>query len=224
MNLTVNSLAQMCNSVSRAKIYLEPINAALEWGKITTPTIAAHFMCQILHESWDLSRQYENLNYTPKAALATFNQKRVRITPAQAELYCRTPKHVANQEMIANIVYAGMSGNGNIASGDGWRFRGRGGMQLTLKDNYAAASKGTGLDLIRNPDLAAKPENWPKIAAWYWNSRSLSTIAATDKVGVLEDDDDICLLITKRVNGGTNGYTERLAKLAVCKRALGLAA
>ncbi|CCH02028.1 putative chitinase [Fibrella aestuarina BUZ 2] len=222
MVLSQTQLAQMCGSASRAALYADPINAALAEGKILSPTATAHFMAQVLHESWDLTRTYENLNYKPEAALATFNQNRIRITPAQAQLYCRTAAHKANQEAIANLVYAGMSGNGNVASGDGWRYRGRGGIQLTLKDNYAAAGKALGLNLVGQPDLAAQPDIWPRVAVWYWNSRGLTAIAETDKVGVVEDDDDVCLLIRRRVNGGKIGFTETLEKLALCKRVLHL--
>ncbi|MBO0947478.1 glycoside hydrolase family 19 protein [Fibrella forsythiae] len=223
MQLTLSQLTQLCGSAKLAATYLTPLNDSLTWGKIVEPVAVAHYLAQILHESQNLTRQSENLNYTPKAALATFNQTRVRITPAQAELYCRTAAHKANPEMIANIVYAGMSGNGNAASGDGWRYRGRSWIQLTLKDNYEACGKSIGVDLVGNPDLATRPDVAPKVGIWYWNSRGLTRIALTDKVGVIEDDDDVCALITRRINGGMNGFTERLANLKHCKKVLGIA-
>ncbi len=106
----------------------------------------------------------------------------------------------------------------------GWKYRGRGIFQLTFHDNYAAAGKALGLDLVANPALAAIPANAVRIAGWYWNGRNLSDIADLD--GKLWKDEKgnlaitVAHRITKLINGGFNGIDSRLALLAKCKAVL----
>ncbi len=130
--------------------------------------------------------------------MATF--KKYFPTPDLANQYARQP------EKIANHVYASRNGNGDEASGDGWRYRGRGGLQLTGKTNYTAFFKSIGLDIATaNADLVAT--NYSMLsAAWYWNSRNLS---ATADAGV---DENTITKITKVINGGTNGLPDRITK------------
>ena len=160
--------------------------------KINTPLRVAAYLSQVLVESAYLTAKTENLNYSADGLLKTWPK---RFDKAKAEAYARKP------EMIANYVYANRMGNGNEASGDGWRYRGRGLIQLTGKDNYAAFSK---YDLctepvLKNPDKVAEfPVN--QIAAmWYWEKRNINAPADTGNI----DE------VTKRVNGGSNGLATR---------------
>jgi putative chitinase len=101
---------------------------------------------------------------------------------------------------------------GNTVAGDGARYKGRGFIQLTGRSNYAAAGRALGLDLASQPDLAATADVAPRVAAWYWRSKGLNELA---------DAGDL-LTITKRINGGTNGYTERLGAYQRAREALGI--
>ena len=142
----------------------------------------AHFLAQLAHESKDFTVLSENLNYTPKGLLATFSS----ITATQANLYGRTAEHKANQVAIANIVYANKGGNGNVASGDGWKYRGRGYIQLTLKDNYIAYKKYSGHDVVNNPDLLLIPDIALDCAAWYFSVyKKLNPFADSNLIKVI---------------------------------------
>jgi putative chitinase len=105
------------------------------------------------------------------------------------------------KELASGKDYEGSKDLGNVESGDGVRFKGRGLIQITGRDNYRACGQVLDLPLIDNPELLETPENACRSAGWYWQSRGLNELA---------DKGDF-LLITKRVNGGTNGYKDRLA-------------
>jgi len=162
---------------------------------INTPLRLAHFLSQCGHESGGFKVVKENLNYRAKGLRSIF--KKYFTDDATALLYERKP------EKIANLVYASRMGNGDKASGDGYKFRGRGYIQLTGKDNYTAFGKAIGVDILANPDLVAT--KYPLLsAAWYWNSRKLNAVAdqgATDAV---------VTKATKLVNGGTIGLDDRI--------------
>jgi len=162
--------------------------------EINTPLRLAHFLSQCAHESSGFMAVRENLNYSAAALRVVFSK--YFPTEELAQEYQRQP------EKIANIVYANRMGNGNSESGDGWNYRGRGYIQLTGKANYSAFSNSIGQDCVSNPDLIAT--EYPLAsAAWFFNSAGLQKIAdqgATDEV-VTE--------ITKKINGGINGLTDR---------------
>ena len=162
---------------------------------INTPLRLAHFLSQCGHESGNFKVVNENLNYGAKGLLGIF--KKYFPDEAKAKLYERKP------EKIANLVYASRMGNGPETSGEGWKFRGRGYIQLTGKVNYAEFDKVVTENIIENPDLVAT--KYPLLsAAWYWNSRKLNAVAdqgATDAV---------VTKVTKLVNGGTIGLADRI--------------
>jgi putative chitinase len=162
--------------------------------EINTPLRLAHFLAQAGHESGGFKALNENLNYGAKGLLGTFAKY---FTPDTATLYERKP------EKIANLVYANRMGNGDKASGDGYRFRGRGYIQLTGKDNYSAFDKTVDENILENPDLVAT--KYPLAsAAWFFHKNGLQKIAdegATDLV---------VTKVTKRVNGGTIGLPDRI--------------
>jgi putative chitinase len=158
--------------------------------EINTPKRQAMFLAQLLHESALLTATIENLNYSELGLVKVFKNYFDRNS---AKRYARQP------EKIANRVYANRMGNGNEMSGDGWRFRGRGLIQLTGKDNYIACGKGLGVDLLKNPDYLLTTEGSTRSAGWFWKSRNLNRTA---------DAGDI-LANTKIINGGTNGLEHR---------------
>jgi putative chitinase len=172
---------------------------------INTPERIAHFLSQCAHESGNFKVFTENLNYGAKGLRSIF--PKYFPTDALAAAYERKP------EKIANKVYANRMGNGDEASGDGWKFRGRGAIQLTGKNNYSEFDKFVEDDILANPDLVAT--KYPLLsAAFFFHKNNLNAIA--DK-GV---GSDIVLAMTKRVNGGTHGLEDRQAKFNLYKSIL----
>lgn len=159
---------------------------------ITDPKEQAMFMAQMDHESGGFKTYEENLNYSAGGLRKTFGK--YFKTDEEAQAAARNP------EMIANKVYGGRMGN--VDPGDGYKFRGRGAIQLTGRDNYTKAGDALGLDLVNNPDLAKDPENAAKIAAWYWKSRNVGDAA---RAGNVEG-------ATRKINGGLNGIDDRRNK------------
>lgn len=171
---------------------------------ITNKLRLAHFLAQCAHESGNFTALKENLNYSADGLLKIFGKyfrKADGKTPDKelANKYARQP------EKIASRVYASRMGNGDEASGEGFKFRGRGYIQLTGKSNYQAFSTFIGEDCVANPDLVAT--KYPLAsAAFFFDKNKLWDIC--DK----GDHPDHVLAVTKRVNGGTHGYDDRLAK------------
>lgn len=177
------------------------LKAFLKYG-INNALRIPHFLAQVSHESGNFTRLVENLNYTP-AGLASTSPFNTRLTPAQRNLYGRTASHPANQKMIANIAYANKNGNGNVASGDGWKYRGRGYMQITGRDTYADYKKYSGYDVVNNPDLLLRNDIAIDAAAWFFSVyKNLNPLADKNQITA----------ITQKVNGGVNGLSDRLAK------------
>ena len=171
------------------------IPGVMEKFQINTPLRLAHFLAQCGHESGGFKLVQENLNYGSKGLMGIF--KKYFPDEATAVAYERKP------EKIANKVYASRMGNGDEASGDGYKYRGRGYIQLTGKDNYTAFDKTVEDDILATPDLVAT--KYPLLsAAWFFHKNGLHKIAdegATDAV---------VTKVTKRVNGGTIGLPDRI--------------
>ena len=171
--------------------------AARDYFKLTNNQ-AAHFFGQCAHESGGFKVFSENLNYSAQGLQGIF--KKYFPNAAVAAQYARKP------EKIANKVYGNRMGNGPESSGDGWKYRGRGPIQLTGKDNYTAFAKDIGRpDVLTNPDLVVSELAFES-ALWFFRKNGLLAIA--DK-GVT---DAVITQITKRVNGGTHGLDDRLKK------------
>ena len=161
---------------------------------ITTPLHLSHFLAQCGHESGGFKALVENLNYGSKGLLGTF-PKYFNITTATQ--YSRKP------EMIASKVYGSRMGNGDESTRDGWKFRGRGYIQLTGKDNYTAFDKFVTENIIENPSLVAT--KYPLMsAAWFFDKNKLWTVC--DKGATTE----VVTAVTKRVNGGVIGLADRI--------------
>jgi putative chitinase len=160
-----------------------------------TPLQLAHFLAQCGHESGNFKFFTENLNYGAMGLRNIFNK--YFPTDAKAKEYERKP------EKIANLVYANRMGNGNEASGDGFKFRGRGYIQLTGKDNYAAFDKEVTEDILATPDLVAT--KYPLMsAAFFFNKNKIWAICDRGNA------DEVVTSVTKRVNGGVIGLADRL--------------
>lgn len=168
-------------------------DTAAKFG-ITTPLRLAHFLAQCGHESGGFRAVQENLNYGAKGLLNIF--KKYFKTIAQATAYERKP------EKIANLVYANRMGNGNEASGEGWKYRGRGYIQLTGKENYKAFDATVPEDITSNPDLVATKYALAS-AGFFFKKNNLWSVC--DK----GSSPDVVTLVTKRVNGGTIGLADR---------------
>jgi putative chitinase len=162
---------------------------------ITTPLRLAHFLAQCGHESAGFKAVQENLNYSAKGLMGIF--KKYFPTQTLAEQYQRNPQKIASK------VYGGRMGNGPESTGEGFKFRGRGYIQLTGKQNYTNFAKFIGEDTVTNPDLVAT--KYPLAsAAFFFNSNGLWSIC--DKGA----DDATVTAVTKRVNGGTIGLPDRI--------------
>ncbi|AZC17598.1 glycoside hydrolase family 19 protein [Pseudomonas sp. CMR5c] len=193
MPLTEQQLLQILpNARPVAGVFVPALNRAMVRWKIDSRVRQAEFLAQVGHESGQLRSLVENLNYSAEALARTWPN---RFTPQTAGAYARQP------EKIANKVYGGRMGNGPDASGDGWRFRGRGLLQVTGRSNYRAAGEGLGLPLEAQPELLEQAEHAAQSAAWWWAAHGLNDLA---------DKGDF-LTITKRINGGTNGLEDRQA-------------
>ncbi len=174
---------------------LPMIQAAIDKFELKTPLRLAHFLAQCGHESGGFRATRENLNYSAEALVKIFPKYFPTIDVAL--LYAKQP------EKIANKVYGNRMGNGDEASGDGFKFRGRGFIQLTGKDNYKALGTAIQQDLVANPDLVAS--QFPMLsAAWFFHKNGLHRIADEGA------DDIVVTKVTKRVNGGTIGLADRI--------------
>ncbi len=160
------------------------------WG-IDTPNEIASCVAQLAHESVEFTHLTEGLSYSAERLREVWPRRFP--TPEIARRYARNP--IA----LANFVYANRIGNGGPESGDGWKYRGRGPIQITGRKNYQACAKGIGAPLLEQPDLLLTPVVGTRSACWYWKSRGLDLL----------DDDDEVLQETRAVNGGTHGLAQR---------------
>jgi len=159
---------------------------------IDTPERVAAFLAQCAHESGQFQAIRENLNYKATSLQKTF--PKYFPTPELAEQYAKQP------EKIANRVYANRMGNGSEESGDGWRYCGRGLIQLTGRDNYQQFADSIECDIDQLPDYLATFEGAVQSACWFWETNDLNTLA---------DSGDIKTM-TKRINGGYLGLEDRI--------------
>lgn len=191
------ALQSKCGIAADGKWGPGTYKAARDYFKLTGNQ-AAHFFGQCAHESGNFKVFSENLNYSADGLTKIF--KKYFPTVASTAGYARKP------EKIANKVYANRMGNGPESSGDGWKFRGRGPIQLTGKDNYTAFANDIGRkDVLTNPDIVATELAFES-ALWFFRKNNL--LAVADK-GV---STAVITQITKRVNGGTHGLDDRIAK------------
>ena len=172
-----------------AALYAPHLDAAARgWG--VADYALPMWLAQLAHESAMFERMVESLNYTKAAQIRrTWPKRFANISAAVA--FVRKP------ERLANFVYANRLGNGDAASGDGWKYRGRGLIQITGKDNYRDAGEALGLPLLEEPELLEEPVRAAAAAGWYWNFHDLNRYAG---------DVEEC---TRVINGGRNGIDDR---------------
>jgi putative chitinase len=173
--------------------WFEPLQETFEKYQINTPKRQACFIGQCMHESGGFKFLKENLNYSAKALMATWPSRFPDMDTA--EKYERQP------EKIANKVYSGRMGN--TEDNDGAKYIGRGLIQLTGKDNYKAFGEAIGEDLVANPQLVEEPRYAALSAGWFFNKRNLNALADIMDVETM----------SRRINGGTIGMADRIAKI-----------
>lgn len=200
------------NSVTATR-WFEPIRDAAAEFSINTPQRMAAFIAQIGHESQGFNFLTESLYYKDILRIVKIFPGAFRKSETGAVLPAEIDsgrKYQRNPELLANRVYANRYGNGNEASGDGWKFRGRGLIQLTFRDNYQRCGDALGLDLTANPDLLLDFTNAARSAAWFFSVSGCNSLA---------DSGDF-LALTKRINSGAEGLADRQSRYRVAKGAL----
>ena len=180
------------------------LKTAVESG-INSPKELANFMAQVSHESGNLKLLEENFNYRDanRVMSAVSSTRRYGHDVVQSAV---TEARNGHPERLAEIMYGGRMGNN--ASGDGWKYHGRGFIQITGKDNYEVAAKRTGIDLINHPELASNPEVAARVAVDYWQHR------------VPQNAREDVIAATRAVNGGLNGLEDRVEKFEHYQRKL----
>lgn len=202
-------LAIMPYAKPRIAAFFSPLVDAMDRFEINTPARQAAFIAQIAHESSSFASVSENLNYSPEGLMATFNNKRVtRFTKSDAYRYGRTAEHPADQESIANIAYAGRMGNGPMESGDGWRHRGAGLIQLTGKENHIAVSLYFDIPLEDVGDWLRSPAGACLSAGWFWKTNRCNEYADAGDFDAISDAINIGRQTA--TEGDAIGYPDRL--------------
>ncbi|STR05772.1 glycoside hydrolase family 19 protein [Hafnia alvei] len=190
-------------SAGLAARWFPHIDAAMKEFGITAATDKAMFIAQVGHESGGFRQVVESLNYTQGALVAVFGK---RITQQQANALGRTTAQSARQDAIANLVYANRLGN--KASGDGWKYRGRGLIQITGLDNYRVCGAALKLDLVTKPELLELELQAARSAAWFYTSKGCMAYGA-----------DV-YRVTQIINGGLSGIDDRKVRYNKARAAL----
>jgi putative chitinase len=171
--------------------WVDALNETFARFDISTPIRQASFIGQCGHECGNFKVLEENLNYRAETLQKLWPK---RFDAAKAQMCARNPR------LIANTVYSSRMGNRDEASGDGYRFRGRGCIQLTGHANYFHAGQALGVDFVMEPDLVATPRYAAMTAGWFWNTHKLNQYADTRDY----------TMMTKKINGGTIGLHDRI--------------
>ena len=195
MELTKEQLKQLLPKNPYVDHWYDALSKLLPDYEINTPKRIAAFIAQCSHESGGFTALKENLNYKPATLRKLFSK--YFPNDALAEEYCAKPN---KQEAIASRIYASRMGNGDEASGDGYKYCGRGLIQLTGKSNYIAFADSLEITPEEASNYLATFEGAAQSACWFWESNNLNQWA---------DKGDI-LTLTKRINGGTIGLEDRI--------------
>jgi putative chitinase len=190
-------------SAGLAARWFQPVAAAMKEFGITGPADQAMFIAQVGHESGGFNDVVESFNYTPQALIETFG---MRITQQQANALGRTTERTARQDAIANLVYSNRLGN--RAPGDGYKYRGRGLIQITGLDNYRICGGALRLELLSSPELLEQELQAARSAAWFYTSKGCMAYGADIKY------------VTRIINGGLNGIDDRKARYKKAQLAL----
>ena len=176
--------------------WLQPLEDTFAKYEINTPVRQASFIGQCAHESNNFRTLEENLHYSATALM--------RVWPSRFPDIDVANQYANNPEKIANKVYGGRADLGNVEDGDGWKFHGRGVIQLTGRSNYTVCGLALNKPFVELPQMLLEPENACMSAGWFWNKKGLNALA---------DSGDI-ETITRRINGGLLGLVDRKEKIA----------
>jgi putative chitinase len=202
-NFTPDQLAQIIPNNSYVAEWYDALSRILPDYEINTVPRVAAFLAQCAHESANFTALKENLNYTASSLTRVWPS---RFPPDIAEQYAH------NQEMIANRAYSDRMGNGPESSGDGWRYAGKGLIQLTGKDNYTRFAESIETPVDQLPEYLGTFEGAVQSACWFWETNGLNQFADTGDI----------LTMTQRINGGTIGLEERTQHYQHACQVLGL--
>ncbi len=212
MTITSQQISGMFPHCTRPDDWAAALDAAMNQFDITTPRRAAALLSQIAYESGEFNHLTENLDYSPQRLLAVWPKRFP--TLQMAIPYAHDP------EKLANYVYAKRLGNGDVVSGDGWKYRGRGVIQLTGRGNYHQAGTAIERPIEDQPDLLLMPDAAARSAAFFWRSHGLNELADDEN----DDNDDADFVaITIKINGSDTGIDGRRAYWVAAKAALGVA-
>jgi len=204
MNLSVEQLGQIIVGNPNVKEWYISLSKFFPVNKIDTPQRIASFIAQCAHESGNFKTLRENLNYRWESLRKTF--PKYFPTDELAKQYEKQPQKIANR------VYANRMGNGPETSGDGWKYCGRGLIQLTGKNNYQAFAKSVNMNLDDIPNYLVSYDGAIESACWFWTTNNLNRFA---------DKSDIEGM-TKVINGGLNGIDDRVKKYELALKVLGV--
>ena len=204
--VTFAQFAQVCLIAPSTRLLasVDPLNAAMAEAEIDTPVRAAMFVAQVAHETEELQKFTEGLNYGGPALFAQWPHHFQTIEIANS--YARQPQRIACR------AYADRLGNGDEASGDGWRYRGRGALQMTGFAAFKACGTWLGVDLVGEPDRAAELDVAFRVGAWVWRSKGLGRLADAGNL----------IACTQKINGGQIGAASRAVYYSRARSAFGL--
>ena len=188
--------AQQLQALGIDPKWLEPLNTTFAKYDISTPIRQAAFIGQCAHESANFKTLEENLRYSAVSLM--------KVWPSRFPNLAVANQYASNAEKIANKVYGGRMGNGPEETGEGWKYHGRGLIQLTGKENYEHCGLGISDDLLADPNLLLDPRYACLSAGWFWNRKQINALADAKDYETM----------TKRINGGLIGLDDRKAKIA----------
>jgi putative chitinase len=194
MSLVTTQMLRTITTQEMADRWVDALNETCERFAIDSPCRIAGFLSNIAHESGGFKFVKENLHYSAASLMRVWPSRFPSLEVAQA--------YAMNPEKIANKVYSSRMGNGDEASGDGWKFIGRGLIQLTGKNNYVAYSLACDNEALQKPEIVEQPKYAAESAGWFWDVNKLNTLADAQDVG------GMC----RRINGGYNGLDDRQMK------------
>lgn len=206
MQVTLDLLKQICPKTKSTVLqkYVEPLNViGKHFGLFENPKRISAFLAQVAHESGGFNHTLESLHYSSAKRL-------MEVYPKYFKTVETTKGYLGNSEKVANKVYANRMDNGPESSGDGFKYRGRGLIQLTGKHNYTQFAKSINRFMDESIAYLETPEGAVTSAGWFWD---------TNKLNIYADKEDFVNL-TRRINGGTNGLQDRLHHYEIAKKAL----
>ena len=196
MSLVTVNMLRCITTPEMAGRWVVSLNDTCERFAIDSPFRIAGFLSNTAHESGGFRLVTEGLNYSVAGLMRTWPQRFPTVEVAQ--------RYAMQPEKIANRAYADRMGNRDEASGDGWKFRGRGLIQITGKNNYVAYSLACDNEALQHPEIVEQPKYAAESAGWFWDVNKLNTLADAQDVG------GMC----RRINGGYNGLDDRQMKYA----------